>query len=1202
VAGASTAEAATCTATVNCAPKSVTFYKEGSTEYSKQAVSATAAGLINSGLQICGMEPRFSSYDAYALDATRDDPTGSGRTTEGNYTDSEAFSFKPSTKLATNDTITVSLPHPAEPYPNAGSVLPSSSQESVNSPSGPAFVPSVALDSSVTATSPSLLTFASQVKVTLVGDSAPERVQLKVWDPYDPPLLRPDSTVPNSMSILTNGYGVPSTYKLQVHSDQPDPQDGNQTVGLTSGGSSNTTTWSLAWIKQETLAFSVDVLMAANSPLGKEYPQYRIESTATASLNNGQVPPGSACGQAAVGTPQWLTSGNGPNYLVVVNNVGFPAQVSSVSTSGGAEIARITVPPMPRALTPTDTVSVLILDAESPPGQGTPQSALTSKTATPYPASSFSVSTNEDPVRGHPYPPPVFQADASDQIVQVGGGRADTLNSTLAVPNATALVGVTPNINATVTLRDYYNNPVNQTEVDLPEDSAQSTYGTPGLPSATVTPESPDDNGFAVTDKNGVANFGLADSCAQTVQYHAVDESDNIGPIGQVSSTWTAGAPVPPPPDGSVTPANCGPAPVESFVVVTSAKPTFFGPGVPATNPNDGTQAATVTMKMGDQFGNPAACQPVDLAATTTTPALKITRQLPPDISLNGVPLTCPGGNQPGFTNRTGVARFHVTKGADSVADPSLDTPVTFHVTGLNPFSAWPYGDAHTTDEARILFLHPAWSKSTVTAASPTAVASGDVSDTLTVTLLDSTGTPLQNQNVAVRACLFAGDVSQATCPNGVSTTAIVRASNGSVATDRNGQVSFDIGDSVSEHIHYEVSDTTQPIWQDAFGPSQFVDVGFVRSGLSLAAEPPARPELIGDGISLTNPGPNYGKTTLTMGMLDNNGNPGFPSDMVATIPVDPPGVRHLRLPLNPPRFIITGTARGRVTITAEAQYTPTSNFPCYGTVANGICSAFVSTNVTFLPPPYTYSLTASPASAPADSASASVVTVTALASDGSPAAGIPVLLNHSSTTQPIIFPSQPVTTNTLGQAFFSVTDGNVENVDLNASYVELDGSTPTSVASGCAAPGVQCDVTVDFTPTEASESGIEFTGADGTPLQPPPQDSAQTISSGPPGAACPSATCAVVTVTLRDANDHPINGDAVALFTGSAHTTVTPSNPNGVSGQTAPGQVQFYVSDTVAETLTLYARDLTAGAVIDHTIPLPSPAPPPVPLTLTVT
>ena len=146
----------------------------------------------------------------------------------------------------------------------------------------------------------------------------------------------------------------------------------------------------------------------------------------------------------------------------------------------------------------------------------------------------------------------------------------------------------------------------------------------------------------------------------------------------------------------------------------------------------------------------------------------------------------------------------------------------------------------------------------------------------------------------------------------------------------------------------------------------------------------------------------------------------------------------------------------------------------------------------------------------------------------------------------------------------------------LTATYSEIGTTTPTYSPPGCTA-ATPCSVMISFTDTEASLSTVTVAPSTIAPGAPPP-----------PG-TCPAATCATVTVTLKSITGTattPINGDAVALFGASATTSVTPSNPAAVSGQTVPGQVLFYVSDTKPnETLVLYARDLSTGVVIIQTV-----------------
>ena len=279
--GAAAHATVTCTYTVNCAPTNVFYYQQESAQYGTNPTGLDA--LSQSGIKICGIQDRFTPLDALDADGVYDDPLGMGRTTEGNYTDSETISFRPSTSIAFGDSIKISLPHPSEPYSGAGSVLPPA-QVNINPAPNSIEVNPVAFNSTVGLTE--LQVGASQVatvSVTLVGDVKAERVQLKTWDPYNPPAVDFNSLSYN----IGHTYTPPASYGLTIQPSHADPADSNKTVAVTSGGASNTASWTVATTKGESLVFSVDVLLAYSTAVGHEGVDYRLQRTTLGDFGSG---------------------------------------------------------------------------------------------------------------------------------------------------------------------------------------------------------------------------------------------------------------------------------------------------------------------------------------------------------------------------------------------------------------------------------------------------------------------------------------------------------------------------------------------------------------------------------------------------------------------------------------------------------------------------------------------------------------------------------------------------------------------------------------------------------------------------------------------------------------------------------------------------------------------------------------------------
>src|SRR5439155_1724846 len=90
----------------------------------------------------------------------------------------------------------------------------------------------------------------------------------------------------------------------------------------------------------------------------------------------------------------------------------------------------------------------------------------------------------------------------------------------------------------------------------------------------------------------------------------------------------------------------------------------------------------------------------------------------------------------------------------------------------------------------------------------------------------------------------------------------------------------------------------------------------------------------------------------------------------------------------------------------------------------------------------------------------------------------------------------------------------------------------------------------------------------------------ASTVSASPASVAADGSTTSTITVTLKDANNHPVSGKTVTLTTGSGRSPISaasgPSNASGV--------VTFTVKDTKAETVTYTATDTTDSVTIAQT------------------
>ncbi|MGH7485763.1 MAG: Ig-like domain-containing protein, partial [bacterium] len=213
-------------------------------------------------------------------------------------------------------------------------------------------------------------------------------------------------------------------------------------------------------------------------------------------------------------------------------------------------------------------------------------------------------------------------------------------------------------------------------------------------------------------------------------------------------------------------------------------------------------------------------------------------------------------------------------------------------------------------------------------------------------------------------------------------------------------------------------------------------------------------------------------------------------------------------------------------------------NMPAY-TVVSG-CTTGSSTckftmnntsqtiTVAFNPGPVsatTSTVSASPTSVIADGVTTSTVTVTLKDASNSPISGKAVSLAAGSGSSTIAPAS--ATTDASGQAAFTVKDTAVESV----TYTATDTTDPVTISQ---------TATVNFSvgPVNASAS---------------------TVSASPFFVTADGSSTSTITITLKDANSHPVSGKTVTLTAGSGSSTISASS--GASN--ASGVVTFTVKDT---------------------------------------
>jgi hypothetical protein len=435
--------APTCTPGV-CSPTNINFEQPGSYNIAD--------------VHVCGIEGNYAPLGSAEINSYYDEPYCLGSTAEGNYPDSQAIQFNPATSLVSGNTVTVNLPHPAEPYANSGSKLPDAQL--------PTYAPYEQTNSSFSASAPFSLGTnkpeAAFVDVYLAGYGAGQTVRLDDFNPYQPPALKyaPGPGVNgDNTSVGINGY------------DSNNGQyDSGQTTVTRAGGVAQ-------FYVTDTAAEDV-VLTATDTTSG-----VGIAQTAHLSFNGGTPvaqQTGQYCSNAQLNSPDsTATDGLGFTYLLIENNnnIGYLVPSVAVSSASGVESATLTMPPGVPTATAGTPVTLVVLDAVSPPGQGTPAHSLPS----PYPPDNFSVATTKDPVPGYPTNAPTFQADAWN-ATNTYPYYIDEGTSTLTSSATTAQVGTSSSLTATATLNDSFNNPVNNKQVSIYQATGSHAAITPQTP------------------------------------------------------------------------------------------------------------------------------------------------------------------------------------------------------------------------------------------------------------------------------------------------------------------------------------------------------------------------------------------------------------------------------------------------------------------------------------------------------------------------------------------------------------------------------------------------------------------------------------------------------------------------------------------------------------------------------------------------
>jgi hypothetical protein len=173
--------------------------------------------------------------------------------------------------------------------------------------------------------------------------------------------------------------------------------------------------------------------------------------------------------------------------------------------------------------------------------------------------------------------------------------------------------------------------------------------------------------------------------------------------------------------------------------------------------------------------------------------------------------------------------------------------------------------------------------------------------------------------------------------------------------------------------------------------------------------------------------------------------------------------------------------------------------------------------------------------------ATPTIVTLTLRGGGGAPISGDTVSLSATSLTNSVatITPAT-AKTNAVGQAQFTVGDTRAQTVLLTA----LDRTTGTTVVE---------TLTLTFTGTEQNQS---------------------TVAANP--AVLKIKKLSLITITLLGPTGAPLVGHTVSISTGSTTTKLTLVTKGGLTN--TAGQIQYKVTDTLPQVITLQVTDTTVG------------------------
>jgi protocatechuate 3,4-dioxygenase beta subunit len=641
-----------------------------------------------------------------------------------------------------------------------------------------------------------------------------------------------------------------------------------------------------------------------------------------------------------------------------------------------------------------------------------------------------------------------------------GGASASQSTVSAAPTTITASTGSSAST-ITVTVRDALGNPIQGATVVL--------SATPITGNALTQP-------VGTTNASGVATGTLSSTEAESKTVSATAQV-GAGPI--VSITQTSGVTV-------------NPAGVSNSQSSVGAAPGTIAACSAGCTTGGGT-ASTVTVTVRDAFGNPIQGAAVVLSSSGSNNSFV----------------------QPGSTNSAGV-----TSGTFSSSSAEAKT-----ISATAQVGAGPVVGITQTAAVTVTTGGPSASQSTVSAAPTTITASnGSSASTITVTVRDALGNPIQGASVVLSATPITGNAL--TQP--VGTTNASGVATGTLSS--------------TEAESKTVSATAQ------VGAGPIVSITQTAGVTVNPAAPSAAQSSVSAAPGTITASNGSSTSTITVTVRDAFANPIQGASVVLS--ATPITGNALSQPVGTTNA--SGVATGTLSST-EAESKTVSATAQVG--AGPIVSITQTADVTVNPAGVSNSQSsvgAAPGTITASNGSStSTITVTVRDAFANPIQGASVVLSATPTTgNTLIQPSG--TTNASG-----VTTGTL-------SSTEAESKTVSATAQVGAGPIVSITQTAGVTVNPASPSA------------------AQSSVSAAPGTITASngSSTSTITVTVRDGFDNPIPGAAVVLSsTGSNNTFVQPGNTN------ASGVTSGTFRSTTAEAKTVSATaQVGAGPVVSIT------------------